>query len=567
MNIASTVRRELDNVDLLWSHESARDPAEAVRGRLTELLVDLAEFEAWCEDIRSTAQHSGQFEDMKNKVRGRDEKANELYPRVEGMLADLENMCDDLERRCESIRKCQQELQEAGAQMAAEGDDAEELLVCDKREMEVRLITHGSLFSCRRTSWLTRCCAPSPQEKLDDFYKLFDRNGFDEVTGMGREGCSVLGPELQHYVQELTAAQSRSVRILEQVARGEGFDAKDGASAVKSARLQAKAIWSKLVEADNVAAGLMVAGRDFLDSQLHMALGVRWEAGTLAYTDMGQARPGQVAKQWEPWTRAAKDCLDILRQTEHGTDGVNIDPSKTPRLYTVEGVNMLVELLMVRKDQLKKHPELVARKEAFGKAIVSADHQIDVLTHKLWILQNRALEHKHAEAIDKHLAELKSHPGPRNQDKIGPAGTFTINPDDDLRSAIHLLAREESQDVERWKREWEELSVAVRGQIEEATDKRHGLQELQPGLPELRHAIYRDWLRSDRDAMGKRLTYPFLAHFLKNGWDGEIVSQFEIKHGHTSLRSPFEEFYNMMSPAPEGVPPRALLPSRGGSNA
>ena len=34
------------------------------------------------------------FEDMKNKVRQRDEKANELYPRVEGMLADLENMCE-----------------------------------------------------------------------------------------------------------------------------------------------------------------------------------------------------------------------------------------------------------------------------------------------------------------------------------------------------------------------------------------------------------------------------------------------------------------------------------------
>ena len=55
MNIANTVRRELDNVDLLWSHETARDPAEAVRGRLTELLVELAEFEAWCEDIRSTS--------------------------------------------------------------------------------------------------------------------------------------------------------------------------------------------------------------------------------------------------------------------------------------------------------------------------------------------------------------------------------------------------------------------------------------------------------------------------------------------------------------------------------
>ena len=34
-----------------------------------------------------------------------------------------------------------------------------------------------------------------------------------------------------------------------------------------------------------------------------------------------------------------------------------------------------------------------------GKAIVSADHQIDILTHKLWTVQNRMLEHRHAEKI------------------------------------------------------------------------------------------------------------------------------------------------------------------------
>ena len=175
--------------------------------------------------------------------------------------------------------------------------------------------------------------------------------------------CSVLGPDvvLELLGQEVTAAHSRSVRILEQCARGEGFDAKDGAAAVKSARLQAKAPWAKLVEADNVAASLMVAARDFLDSQLYIALGVRWEAVTLAYTNTGQARLGQVAgvrarpEQWEPWTPAAKDCLDILRQTEDGTDswvGV-VNPSQTPRLYTVEGVKLLVELLLTRKEQLK----------------------------------------------------------------------------------------------------------------------------------------------------------------------------------------------------------------------
>ena len=138
MNIASTVRRELDNVPLLWGHESARDPAEAVRPKLTELLAELSEFELRCEDIRSTAASSGLFEDMKTNVRQRDEKANELYPRIELMLSDLENMFADLTRRCESIQKCKQELEAAGAEMEPP-DGGDVLLVCTRQEMEVRL--------------------------------------------------------------------------------------------------------------------------------------------------------------------------------------------------------------------------------------------------------------------------------------------------------------------------------------------------------------------------------------------------------------------------------------------
>ena len=155
MNIASIVRRELDNVDLLWSHATARDPAEAVRSRLTHLLVELSEYEAWCEHIKITGGASGMSGDMENKVRQRDEKAKELYPRVAGMLAELENMLDDLERRCEFIRMRRRELQEAGAQMEpADGADAEELLVCDKQEMEVRLITRVAVLSPSHI-WLT----------------------------------------------------------------------------------------------------------------------------------------------------------------------------------------------------------------------------------------------------------------------------------------------------------------------------------------------------------------------------------------------------------------------------
>ena len=397
------------------------------------------------------------------------------------------------------------------------------------------------------------------QEKLEDFYKLFDRNGFDEDTGLGRDGCSVLGPDLQHYVKELTAAQSRSVAIMNAVARGEGFDARDGAAAVKSARTQAKHIWTKLVEADNVAASLMVAGRDFLDSQLHMAIGVRWDARTLQYTDTGQTRPGNVAKTWEPWTRASQDCLDILRQTEHGTDTVLMDPSQTPRLYTVEGVNMLVELLLTRKEQLQQHPDNVETKERLGKAVVSADHQIDILTHKLWTIQNRLLEHKHAEEIDKRLDELKSQPGPRYPEKKGPAGTFTINPEEDLHAITH--AQDDSHEVEGWKMKWDELVGLVTGQLDEATELRVRLQELETILPELGHEQYRHWLRPGREAAGGRLTYPFLSHFLRGAWEGEGVSQFEIKYGHTSLQSPFEEFYEMNRASFEGVPPSGLLTS------
>lgn len=332
---------------------------------------------------------------------------------------------------------------------------------------------------------------------------------------------------------------------MEAIVRGEGFDAKDGAGSIKSARTHAKAMWSKLVEADNVAASLMIAGRDFLDSQLHMVQGVRWEAGTLVYSDQ-QAVPGQVAKQWDLWDRPSRNCLDILRLTEQGTD--SISASATPRLYTVEGVNVLVELLTVRKLQLAQHPEDAADKDKFGKAIVSADHQIDVLTHRLWTVQNRFLEDTQAQEIDRRLEDMKKQPGPRNPDKTGAPGTFTINPDDDLHAALYISARDEARELERWKREWEELGSAVRGQIEEAGDKRSRLRQLQGTLPELVHQEYQEWLRDDREAMGQRLRYPFLCRYLQGAWDGEAIAQFD-----------FEEFYEMKSVASEGVPPQHLL--------
>ena len=115
MAIASTVKREMEEKDLLWGDSGPRDPAEAVRGRLTELLWELDQFEQLCEEIYSTATASDRFEDMKNMVLKRDEMAKELYPRVDGMLQDVENMFDDLERRCESIRKCQAEIEQAGS--------------------------------------------------------------------------------------------------------------------------------------------------------------------------------------------------------------------------------------------------------------------------------------------------------------------------------------------------------------------------------------------------------------------------------------------------------------------
>jgi hypothetical protein len=111
MTIASTVQREMEEKDLLWGGGGPRDPAEAVRARLTELLWELSQFEELCAEIHS-AQASD--EDMKTKVQRRDAMAQEFYPRVDGMLQDLENMFDDVECRCEWIQKRQAEIERAG---------------------------------------------------------------------------------------------------------------------------------------------------------------------------------------------------------------------------------------------------------------------------------------------------------------------------------------------------------------------------------------------------------------------------------------------------------------------
>ena len=55
--------------------------------------------------------------------------------------------------------------------------------------------------------------------------------------------------------------------------------------------------------------------------------------------------------------------------------------------------------MMTATTMLGQHPDDVYQKTTLGKAIVSADHQIDIMTHKLWTVQNRMLEHRHAEEI------------------------------------------------------------------------------------------------------------------------------------------------------------------------
>ena len=57
---------------------------------------------------------------------------------------------------------------------------------------------------------------------------------------------------------------------------------------------------------------------------------------------------------------------------------------------------MLTAVLQNRKDLLEElaigEQSLEAKKSEFGKEAVMADIQINVLTHKLWITQNRMLE-------------------------------------------------------------------------------------------------------------------------------------------------------------------------------
>lgn len=171
MNVAHTVQRELNNVELLWGHDGARDPAESVRLQLTELLSDLSEFEGICEDIRNTAEARegealGVFEDMKNRVLLRDDKAHDLFPRVEGMLKDLKEMEKTLQQRCADISACQSDIQQAGARMEDPDEQQEDMMILDRHEMQVRLpslpgcrAAYGT--SCSRRS-NTRCFRSGP---------------------------------------------------------------------------------------------------------------------------------------------------------------------------------------------------------------------------------------------------------------------------------------------------------------------------------------------------------------------------------------------------------------------
>ena len=92
---------------------------------------------------------------MKNKVLQRDDKAHDLFPRVEGMLEDLKNMDKTLQQRCADISACQSEIQLVGARMEDQDEQQEEMLIIERHEMEVRLpslpdrrAACGTSFSC-----------------------------------------------------------------------------------------------------------------------------------------------------------------------------------------------------------------------------------------------------------------------------------------------------------------------------------------------------------------------------------------------------------------------------------
>ena len=117
------------------------------------------------------------------------------------------------------------------------------------------------------------------------------------------------------------------------------------------------------------------------------------------------------------------------------------------------------------------------------------------------------------ERTDAQLAELRSQSGPRNP-KSGAAGTFTVNPDEDFSASAYHSACEDRAQVEAWQKEWTDLSDGVREQLVTAKSKREELRQLSHRLPELNHIEYVQWLSSEPAAVGKRLSYPFLAKYI-----------------------------------------------------
>ena len=369
MSIAHTVNNELDQKSLLWGIEATdpRDPAESLRVRLTALLDELQKLEGYCEKIRDTALRGDDFEDMKMLVVERSQLAQELYPQVDDMLEELATMDDELQARCSNIRACQEKVKLTGAELPED----EGLEPCPSEEM---------------------------RQQLEKFYEKFDQNGYDvhggaDGAGGAKEGTTVLGEDLQILVRDMTQHKTRELEILGKVATGIEFSPEQAATEVREAKIKTKEIWEKLVAGEAVAESLHVTGRDFLESQLNLAEGMQWDKkeNNLHYSAGGEEpelRPEGL------WTRLSTDCLNILRSTARGTNGP--ESAVTPRLYTVQGVAMLTAVLQNRKDLLEElavgEQSLEAKKSEFGKEAVMADIQINVLTHKLWITQNRMLE-------------------------------------------------------------------------------------------------------------------------------------------------------------------------------
>ena len=551
--VSKALEPELNDESLVCEHDDRE--SLVFHRRMVAYFGKLDEFERLCDDIQTQARNGrlddGSWDNMMRSADTRQEKATGLLQDLGGdggMLGLARAELQKLETRADAI--CQRWRD--GTVAVVQGQPAAGPYDNRPEELDVSS-SHFHLFAGK---WATK---QEVEKARDEFTSTTCIEEFSEST----EGnMAVLGDAVKDKVTDVMRRRQAQVADFERFFL-EGYiqTPEEAASSAKNEveirRLEQET--SELLrELRRTAQRLRLTAHDFMAAQYCRAYGEPWQGpklgqccrdGEVQYRDdVGKPRDTE-RTAWQLSDCVARDCLQEVGVCwDKKSCRWVADESHPQKLYTVCGLRAVVALLERREQQLKELPRVVRDKDSTGEKIEAADHEIDRMSHHMWIRINRLQERQHEQSIQNKAAQ------PSIFSRGGGGGASTSAADEQER------------------REYSEAQAELQRQLEGAQRLRQQFQELENpdpsrgnvGLPEVvrtrrlsyvpcfccpaahclcsdvvhsqSHPTFQDFIKSDKEAVRGRLTYP-------DAFFSAIEDLAKKNNGGKITKNAFDDYY------------------------